>query len=312
MQVVQLTLLIPLFNEVEAIAGFLTRIGELFDSQTDVCLEILFVNDGSNDETLSQLLKAQISDQRIRIVDLSRHFGKEAALSAGLAAARGDVVVPIDVDLQDPPELIFDMLEAWRQGFEVVLAKRVDRNRESWLKRTTAQCFYRLHNRIADVKIPENVGDFRLMDRRVIEVINHLPESRRFMKGLFAWAGFRTTTLVYMRAQRSVGESRFTGKALLELAAEGLLSFSTAPLRLWLYIGSVLSLLSVFFAVFIVLKVLLTGVDVPGYASIVVAVTLIGGVQLIGIGLLGEYLSRTYIESKRRPPYVVRDIYDAQ
>jgi glycosyltransferase involved in cell wall biosynthesis len=257
-------------------------------------------------------LQRQSTDPRIRIVDLSRNFGKEAALTAGLEAVTGQVVVPIDVDLQDPPEVILEMIARWREGYEVVLGHRVSRRNDSWAKQTSANWFYRLHNKISDQPLPENVGDFRLMDRCVVEALQTLPESRRFMKGLFAWVGFRTTHVDYERPERVAGESKFNGWRLWNFALEGITSFSTDPLKVWTYLGMCVSLVSFSFAIFIVLRTLFTGVDVPGYASLMVAVTFLGGLQLIGIGVLGEYLGRTYIESKRRPVYLVRRVYDAK
>ncbi|HAR42486.1 MAG TPA: glycosyltransferase [Bdellovibrionales bacterium] len=306
-----LSLVVPVFNEVETVDLFLDRVSRVFEHQASVSLEIVFVNDGSTDGTLGRLLECQKTDVRVRIVDLSRNFGKEAALSAGLQAATGQVVVPIDVDLQDPPELILEMITKWREGYEVVLGRRMNRDSDSWAKRVSATWFYRIHNKIADPEIPENVGDFRLMDRAVVDALNTLPESRRFMKGLFAWVGFRTTHIDYSRPERIAGTTKFNGWRLWNFALEGMTSFSIDPLRIWMYFGAAVALLSFFFGFYIVLKVVLFGVDVPGYASIVVAITFLGGLQLIGIGIVGEYLGRAYLESKRRPIYLVRHIYEA-
>ena len=252
----------------------------------------------------------QKHNSEIRIVDLSRNFGKEAALTAGLNTASGDVVVPIDVDLQDPPELILQMIEKWREGYDVVVGKRINRDSDTWAKRKSAAWFYRLHNKISEPKIPENVGDFRLMDRSVVEALNTLPESRRFMKGLFAWVGFKTAIVEYARPERVAGTTKFNGWRLWNFALEGITSFSTDPLRIWLYLGGMVAFISLLFSIFIVLKVLIYGTDIPGYASVVVFVTFLGGLQLIGIGIIGEYLGRAYIESKRRPIYFVRRVYE--
>lgn len=307
---VMLSLVVPVYNEVETVALFVERVESVFNDPAAVQVEYIFVNDGSTDATLEVLLLQQRRLPGIRVVDLSRNFGKEAALSAGLRCATGQVVVPIDVDLQDPPELILEMIEKWREGYEVVLGRRIDRTSDSWAKRASANWFYRIHNKIADPAIPENVGDFRLMDRQVVDALNELPESRRFMKGLFAWVGFRTTCLNYNRPERIAGSSKFNGWRLWNFALEGITSFSTDPLKIWTYLGIAVSLGSFLFATMIVLKVVLFGIDVPGYASIMVAVTFLGGLQLIGIGVLGEYLGRTYLESKRRPVYLVRRIYE--
>lgn len=305
-----LSLVIPVFNEAESIEPFLRRVDRCLGHMPGIDLEAVFVNDGSTDGTLAALRASQRLYSWVRIVDLSRNFGKEAALTAGLQFSNGRVVVPIDVDLQDPPELIIEMLSAWRDGFDVVLAKRVDRSADSWAKRKSATWFYRIHNCIADPKIPDNVGDFRLMDRVVVEALSLMPESRRFMKGLFAWAGFRTTTIDYVRPARVAGVAKFNGWRLWNFAIEGFTSFSTAVLRIWTYVGFCVALTSCFFALYIVFRVLVYGVDVPGYASVIVAVTFLGGLQLLGIGVVGEYLGRAYIEAKRRPIYLVRKVYD--
>ncbi|PWU26260.1 MULTISPECIES: glycosyltransferase family 2 protein [unclassified Pseudomonas] len=305
-----LSLVVPVFNEATTIGLFIDELSRVFAESSEIHLEVIFVNDGSTDETLAEVLEAQRRDPRLRVVDLSRNFGKEAALTAGLQVATGRVVVPIDVDLQDPPALILTMIEKWREGFDVVLGCRVDRDTDSWPKRASANWFYRLYNRISDLKLPENAGDFRLIDRCVVDALNKLPESRRFMKGLFAWVGFRTAQVHYSRPQRIAGKSKFNGWRLWNFALEGITSFSTEPLRIWTYLGAFVSLVSFLFAVFIALKVIIHGVDVPGYASLMVAVTFLGGLQLVGIGVLGEYLGRTYLETKRRPIYLVRKIYE--
>jgi glycosyltransferase involved in cell wall biosynthesis len=222
------------------------------------------------------------------------------------------VIVPIDADLQDPPEVILEMIEKWRDGYEVVLGRRVNRDTDSWLKQVSATWFYRIHNLIAEPKLPENVGDFRLMDRCVVEALKELPESRRFMKGLFAWVGFHTTYIDYSRPNRVAGSSKFNGWRLWNFALEGVTSFSTGTLRVWTYLGVMVSLLSFLFAVFVAMKVLIYGIDIPGYASLMVAVTFLGGLQLIGIGVIGEYLGRAYMESKRRPVFLVRQIYESK
>jgi glycosyltransferase involved in cell wall biosynthesis len=306
-----LSLVIPVFNEAETVEMFIERVSRVFENHPEVSLEILFVNDGSTDTTLEKLLAFQRGDTRIKVVDLSRNFGKEAATTAGLDAVTGDVAVPIDVDLQDPPELIPEMIEKWREGYEVVLGRRIDRSSDTFAKRYSANGFYRLHNKIAKPRLPENVGDFRLMDRCVVEALKRLPESQRFMKGLFAWAGFRTAYVDYVRPERAAGTTKFNGWKLWNFALEGITSFSTTPLRIWTYLGGVVSLLSLMYATYVVVRVVMFGVVVPGYASQIVAVTFLGGLQLIGIGALGEYLGRTYMEAKRRPVYIVRRMYGA-
>lgn len=310
--VLDLSLVVPVFNEAETVELFLDRVGNVLGGDASVRIEIVFVNDGSTDDTLNRLLACQTNDSRVRIVDLSRNFGKEAALTAGLQAARGQVIVPIDVDLQDPPELILEMIAKWREGYDVVLGRRINRDTDSWAKRISATWFYRIHNWIAEPCIPENVGDFRLMDRTVVDALKELPESRRFMKGLFAWAGFRTAVIDYARPERAAGSSKFNGWRLWNFAWEGVTGFSTFPLRIWTYAGGAVSLVSFLYALYIVLGVFIRGVDVPGYASLLVTVTFLGGIQLIGIGVIGEYLGRTYLESKRRPVFLVRRIYESK
>lgn len=306
---VSLSLVIPVYNEFEAVQPFIDRVANVLDPHGEIKYELVFVNDGSTDGTLERVIDIQQSNPRIKIVDLSRNFGKEAALTAGLRLATGQIVVPIDVDLQDPPELIIEMVEKWREGYEVVLARRANRDSDTWAKRASAHWFYRLHNKISTPKLPENVGDFRLMDRVVVDALNQLPESRRFMKGLFAWVGFRAAYVDYSRAERFAGTTKFNGWKLWNFALEGVTSFSTDPLRIWTYLGFVVSASSFLYASVIVLKVLIIGVEVPGYASLMVAVMFFGGLQLMGIGIIGEYLGRTYIESKQRPVYLIRKIY---
>ena len=271
--------------------------------------EIVFINDGSKDNTLNILLNAKQNFKNIRIINFSRNFGKEAALTAGLDKARGEAAIPIDVDLQDPPELIKELVAKWREGYDVVLAKRADRTSDSFSKRVSADLFYKLNGKISNVDIPNNVGDFRLMSKRVVEALKQLPENQRFMKGLFAWVGFKTTVIEYAREKREAGQSSFNGWKLWNFALDGITSFSTLPLRIWLYIGALVSFLSFLYGSFIILKTLIFGVDLPGYASLAVIMLFLGGIQLIGIGILGEYIGRIYSESKRRPSYIIEGEY---
>jgi glycosyltransferase involved in cell wall biosynthesis len=276
----------------------------------DEDFELIFVNDGSKDGTLEILLGYASQNNFVRVINFSRNFGKEAALTAAIDHARGDAVIPIDVDLQDPPELIIDMIEKWREGFDVVLARRADRRSDSILKRVTAKMFYSFHNKISNPHMPENVGDFRLMSRKVADVIKRLPERQRFMKGLFAWVGFKSTIIDYTRTERSAGQSSFNFWKLWKLALEGITSFSNLPLTIWSYMGFFISAVSFIYAAFIAIRTIIYGVDVPGYSSTLCLVLFLGGLQLLGIGVIGEYLSRTYMETKQRPIYVVSDIFD--
>jgi len=304
-----LSIVAPCYNEAAAIGTFFRKMRETLD-RLGVTWEIVCVNDGSRDDTLARLVAEARRDTRIKVVDFTRNFGKEAALTAGLETARGRAVVPIDIDLQDPPELIGEMLTKWREGFDVVYATRAARDSDTFMKRLTARLFYRLYNRLTTVAIPPNAGDFRLMDRRVVEAIKQLPERNRFMKGLFAWPGFRQTEVTYERRPREQGDTKFSYWRLWNFALDGLTSFSTVPLRVWTYLGGVVALLAFVYAAFLVVRTLIHGIDVPGYASLMVVMLFLGGVQLVSLGIIGEYLGRTYDEVKRRPIYLVDRIYD--
>jgi glycosyltransferase involved in cell wall biosynthesis len=271
-----------------------------------VSWEILFVDDGSEDQTLAVIAAANEADPRIVGISFSRNFGKESALSAGLDHARGQVVVPIDVDLQDPPEVIGEMLERWRQGFDVVYGVRRDRASDSLPKRFTADLYYRAHNKLSTDKIPEHAGDFRLLDRKVVDVIRSMPERNRFMKGLFAWSGFKQSAVEYDRSEREQGKTKFNYWKLWTLAIDGITSASTVPLRIWSYLGGFIALVALLFALWIVLRTILFGVDVRGYPSLMVAILFFGGLQLLSLGILGEYVGRVLVEVKRRPIYVIR------
>jgi glycosyltransferase involved in cell wall biosynthesis len=305
-----ISIVCPFYNEEQGLGAFFSRIIPVLD-RLEEAYEVVCINDGSRDGTLAALLAMRALLPHVRVIDLSRNFGKEAALTAGIDAARGDAVIPIDADLQDSPELIARLVQEWKRGFEVVLAKRADRRTDSFAKRLTAFLFYRIHNCISEPVLPENVGDFRLMDRKVVDAIKRLPERRRFMKGIFAWVGFRTTTVEYVRDSRSAGKSRFTGWNLWNLALEGVTSFSTAPLRIWTYLGLAVASLAFVYAGLIIVRTVIYGIDVPGYASLLAVTLFLGGIQLIGLGVLGEYLGRVYSEAKQRPIYIVRDSYEA-
>ena len=271
--------------------------------------EIICVNDGSTDDTFDRLMQEKQQRDHITVINLSRNFGKEAALTAGLAHAAGRAVIPMDADLQDPPELIANMVDYWDKGYDVVLAKRTDRSSDRLSKRITAKWFYKIHNLLSSIFLPADVGDFRLMSRKVVDAVNQLPENQRFMKGIFAWVGFKTATVGYVRETRKGGKTRFNFWKLWNLAIDGVTSFSSAPLRIWLYLGVFTSLLSFLYGCFIIIKTLMFGIDLPGYASIVTIILFLGGIQLIGIGVIGEYIGRMYLETKRRPPYIIEGIY---
>ena len=303
-----ISLVVPCHNEENVIDLFLRKTIPILRS-LDRSYEIVFINDGSTDRTLEAMLKAKEKYKNIRILNLSRNFGKEAALTAGIEHSKGEVVIPIDVDLQDPPELIIQFIEKWKEGYDIVLAKRVDRSNDTLFKRVSANLFYKLHNKISDIYIPENVGDYRLLSKKAVNALKMLPENQRFMKGLFAWIGFKTTTIEYTRTKRINGKSSFNIKKLWNFAIDGITSFSTAPLRVWLYIGTVISIISFLYGSFIIVKTLIFGRDIPGYASLLTTILFLGGIQLIGIGILGEYIGRIYKEAKRRPPYIIENEY---
>jgi len=299
-----ISIVTPFFNEEAVVTTFVETLSGTL-KQTGQPFELVCVDDGSTDATFDTLTQLKAGVPEIRIIRLSRNFGKEHALTAGLDFALGEVIIPMDADLQDPPELIPALLSCWQQGFDVVLPRRGKRHADSFLKRTTSSLFYKLHNRISDIQIPENVGDFRLITRKVLTEIQKLPENQRFMKGVFSWVGFRTTAIEYERKKRAGGKTKFNGWKLWNLALDGITSFSTVPLRIWTYVGLVIAFLSFLYGSFIILRTLILGVDVPGYASLLACILFIGGIQLIGIGVLGEYIGRIYNETKRRPVYIV-------
>jgi len=304
-----ISIVTPFFNEGAGVLPFHQSLKNSIDDLTDFDFEIICIDDGSKDETLSRLIDSSKNDSRIIVLELSRNFGKEAAMSAGIDAATGNCVIPIDADLQDPPSLIAMMLKEWQKGAEVVLAKRIDRSTDSFVKRKTAEIFYRLHNALSNLKIPENVGDFRLMDRIVVEAIKKLPERQRFMKGLFAWVGFNTVTIEYIREERFAGTSKFSGWKLWNFAIEGVTSFSLVPLKVWTYIGFLGSLFATFYAAFIIIRTWIFGIDLPGYASLLVVMLFFGSLQLMSLGIIGEYIGRIYFESKQRPLYLIKKLH---
>jgi polyisoprenyl-phosphate glycosyltransferase len=308
-----ITILAPVKDEEAAIRPFIERVAIVLDSLGEARgWEILFVDDGSHDATLAVILAENQRDPRVRCVSLSRNFGKEAALSAGLDHAAGQVVIPLDVDLQDPPEVIGEMVSKWRQGFDVVYGVRRNRTSDSLPKRLTAEWYYRAHNYISADKIPEHAGDFRLLDRKVVDVIRRMPERNRFMKGLFAWAGFRQAAVEYDRAPRAVGETKFNYWKLWTLAIDGITSGSTLPLRVWSYLGGLVAVGALVYAAYVVIRTFVHGGDVPGYPSLMVATLFFGGVQLNSLGVLGEYVGRILVETKHRPIYVVRETVGAE
>jgi glycosyltransferase involved in cell wall biosynthesis len=296
----KISLVVPVLNEEEALPIFSNAIRN-FNGFGGDDVEIVFINDGSTDSTETLLQEMELRDPLVKHICFTRNFGKEPALFAGLEASTGDVIIPIDVDLQDPIEVIPQLIEKWKGGADVVLAKRIDRSSDSYLKRKSAELFYRLHNMISKPQIEENVGDFRLMSREVVDNIKKLPERNLFMKGVLSWVGGKTEIVEYTRAERIAGATKFNGWKLWNLALEGITSFSTFPLRVWTYIGLSVSGLSFIYGAYMIFDTLIFGNPVHGYPSILVSILFLGGVQLIGIGVLGEYIGRIYVETKQRP-----------
>lgn len=304
----QISVIVPVFNEEKSIVLFFEAFRK-FKNQIghrNYTINLLFIDDGSTDQTAKIITDLAKENKDCKAIFFSRNFGKESALFAGLEHANGDLIVPMDVDLQDPFELIFEMLDAYEAGAEVVLARRNDRGNDTFLKRFTAQWFYKLNNRMSTIKLEENVGDFRLMTRQVVNEIINLPENQLFMKGLMSWVGFKTTIVNYSRPVRKEGNTKFNYRKLWNLAVQGITSFSTLPLKVWTYFGSFVAFISFLYGLKIIVEKLFFGINASGYASLMVAILFFGGVQLIGIGVLGEYVGRTYLESKRRPKYIIR------
>lgn len=307
-----ISIVVPVYNEEESVPHFAKAIDYVINSsweegETRPDFEIVFIDDGSHDATVAVIKEMCRRDCRIKLVALSRNFGKEAALSAGLKAATGDAVIPMDVDLQDPPELIRPMIDHWRSGAQVVNAQRIDRSEDSFLKRATSQIFYKTINAMADHPIAEDVGDFRLLDRSAVTVLNEMTERCRFNKGLFSWIGFRTETIEYARPARHAGTTKWRVSKLFALALDGITSSTTFPLRIWTIIGAIISLLAFGYAAFLIAHTLISGVDTPGYASIMVTVLMLGGLQLISLGLMGEYIGRIAVQVRGRPLYIVSE-----
>ena len=303
---IELSIVAPVLNEEEAIAPFLERLGQVLPDAVE-SYEVIFVDDGSTDRTAEVIRERREADARVKLLRLSRNYGKEVALTAGLDCAAGAAAIPMDVDMQDPPELIPEMVAKWRAGAYVVLARRISRSNDTLFKRSTAAGFYRLLKFVGATPIPENVGDFRLLDRKALDGLAQFPERTRFMKGMFALLGYEQAEVTYERPARTTGAPSQRLRSLFGLALEGVISFSVAPLRIWSVIGLLTALLSAIYGAFIILDVLINGRDAPGWASLITVVLFMNGLILLGLGVIGEYLSRVFTEVKRRPLYLVRD-----
>ena len=302
------TIIVPFYNEEESVDIFFTDIDKTLNDLTEFEFSFICIDDGSSDSTLDALKKQQ-NTRELKIIEFSRNFGKESAITAGLDNFSADIAIIMDSDLQDPPKLISEMLQEIQKGYEVVTATRTDRSKDSYFKRTTAKWFYKAHNSFSEIQIPENVGDFRAMTSQVVQEIRRLRENNRFMKGIFTWVGFKTTTVNYSRPEREKGETKWSLAKLWNFAVDGITSFSSLPIKIWTYIGVVIAIISLIYALIIITRTLLFGIDVPGYASILVFILFLGSLQLISIGLIGEYIGRIYMEVKERPIYVVKRIH---
>jgi glycosyltransferase involved in cell wall biosynthesis len=302
----ELSIVVPIFNEAAGLDAFFARLNPVLD-RIGLPVEIVCVDDGSRDHSWSLLAQRRERDARLRLVRLSRNFGKDIALACGLAHTRGHAVIPIDADLQHPPELISEFIEKWRGGYDMVYGVRRSRITDSRLRRLASVAFYRLFARVSDLRMPAGAGDFRLLDRRIVDILNQMPERARFNKGLFAWVGFRHIGVDYDIANRGAGDSTWSMHRLMAFAVDGLASFSTFPLVVSGYVGAALALPSLLLGAYFVLRTLIYGTDVPGYASVMVAVLLLGSIQLLTLGLFGAYLGRVFEEVKRRPLYIVSE-----
>lgn len=306
----KITLLIPVYNEEAMLPQLYERLLELIDRNAGYEWEMLFVNDGSRDNTLEVIRNLRQKDQRISYLNLSRNFGKEIAMLAGFDYAEGDCCVIMDADLQDPPELIDEMLKYWEEGYDDIYAKRRHRGRESWLRRRLSLAFYSLLQRMSRVDILPNVGDFRLLDRRCIRSLRRLRERERYTKGLFCWIGYRKKEIEFDRGDRLAGESSWSFLKLLNLAIEGITSATTAPLRIATLFGFIVSAASFIYGLYILFKTILFGDEAAGFPTLIIAILFLGGIQLLSLGIIGEYIGRIFKETKNRPPYLVSDYND--
>lgn len=305
-----LSVVVPVYNESPVLQAFHRQISEVMDA-TGSRYELLYVDDGSSDDSAGLLQRIREEDDRVAVIELSRNFGKEIAVSAGLDHASGDAVIIIDADLQDPPGLIHDFLQEWRNGYDVVYGQRTAREGESRTKISTARWFYRTINYLSDVEIPRDAGDFRLLSRRAVDALTSLPERRRYMKGLYAWVGFPQKAIPYVRKPREAGATHWSYWRLWNFALEGITSFSDVPLRISTYLGVFTSGAAFLYGLFLLVRTLIWGNPVPGYPSLIIVMLFLGGVQLICLGIIGEYLARTYDESKSRSLYFIKGYHPA-
>lgn len=302
-----LSVIVPMYNEEDSLKSFFTEIQKVLNSLKKYSYEIVCIDDGSTDKTFSLLMQYAKKDERIKVIKFSRNFGKEYGMMAGLKYCRGRAAIPIDVDLQDPPELIERFVEKWEQGYDMVYGIRKDRQSDTFLKRMTAKMFYKIYNLMTRSPIPYNAGDYRLLDRKVINAILSLRENNIFMKGIFGWTGFKSVGIKYTRQKRVAGESKWNYWKLWNFALDGITASTTLPLRIWSYLGTLLAMSGMAYALYIIIRTIIKGIDVPGYASLLVFILVLGGIQMIILGIIGEYIGRIFMEVKNRPLYIVEE-----
>lgn len=304
-----ISILIPAYNEEAVLERLFTRLANLANETKDYAFEFLFINDGSKDKTLDIIKDYAEKDPRVSYINLSRNFGKEIAMIAGLDHVTGAATVIIDADLQDPPELIPEMIKLWEEGYDDVYAKRRTRSGESWLKRFTSKQYYKTLQRVTHVAIQEDTGDFRLLDQRVVEAIRQFRDTQRNAKAIFSWVGFHKKEILYDRDERAAGETKWNYIKLVNLAIDGITSFTTAPLRVSTYIGAGISALAFLYLVFLVIRTIFFGTDLAGYPSMMAVILFLGGVQLLSLGIIGEYVGRIFNETKQRPLYLIEEYH---
>ena len=307
-----ISILIPAYNEEEVLEKLFIRLGNLANSVKDYSFEFLFVNDGSRDKTLQIIKEYAETDTRVSFINLSRNYGKEIGMIAGLDHAAGDAVVIIDADLQDPPELIPEMIKLWEEGYDDVYAKRKSREGETWLKKFTSRMYYKTLQSVTRIPIQEDTGDFRLLDRRVVEALKQFRESQRNTKAMFSWVGFHKKEIMYNRDPRAAGETKWNYVKLIELAVDGITSFTTAPLRISTYVGAGVSVFAFLYLLYLVIRTLFFGVDLAGYASTMAVILFLGGVHLLSLGIIGEYIGRIFNETKQRPLYLIEEYHSGK
>jgi glycosyltransferase involved in cell wall biosynthesis len=302
-----LSIIVSIYNEEAGLKQFFTTLTKEMSKLKDYSYEVICIDDGSVDNTYKILCDYAKQNNNIKIIKFSRNFGKEYGMMAGLKYCQGKAAIPMDVDLQDPPELIAEFVKKWKQGYDMVYGIRSDRKSDTFLKRMTAKLFYKIYNLMTRSPIPYNAGDYRLLDRKVINAILSLKERNIFMKGVFGWTGFKSTGIKYTRQKRAAGESKWNYWKLWNFALDGITASTTFPLRVWSYLGSLLSISGILYAVYIIARTFIKGVDVPGYASLLVFILVLGGIQMIILGIIGEYIGRIFVEVKDRPLYIIED-----